>query len=404
MSAAVQGTCAPEFENVRAAFARGFAERGEVGASVAVVRDGEVVVDLWGGHADAAGTRPWQRDTLVNAYSTCKGMTALCAHLLADRGELDLDAPVARYWPEFAQAGKGEVPVRWLLSHRAGLIGPREPLTPEDVYDWEKTCAVLAATEPWWEPGTAQGYHAVSFGFLVGEVVRRIAGVSLGTFLRTEITEPLGADLYIGTPASEHGRCAELIGPDGVGSLSSAFPGVPEGTIRSLDVHPFAPLALAMRHLPTGDVNSAACRSAEIPAANGNVTARGLATVYHALAAGELVGPGTLAALRERQGGPDEPDLVLGPLAPGSLPFAWASGYMLNSGGFFGPNRAAFGHGGAGGSLAFADPENGLAYAYVMNKFGGGTTGGDNRNVALVEAVYAAPGMAGRTGAGTGTG
>ncbi|WP_053696880.1 serine hydrolase domain-containing protein [Streptomyces sp. NRRL F-5755] len=393
----VQGTCAPGFENVRAEFARNFAERGEVGAALAVTLGGETVVDLWGGYADAGGTRPWERDTLVNVYSTSKGMTSLCAHLLADRGELDLDAPVSRYWPEFAQAGKGDVPVRWLLSHRAGLIGPRERLTPEDVHDWEKTCAVLAATEPWWEPGTAQGYHAVSFGFLVGEVVRRITGVSLGTFLRTEITEPLGADLYIGTPASEHHRCAQLIGPDGDGTLSSAFPGVPDGTIRSLDAHPFAPLALAMRHLPTGDVNSAACRSAEIPAANGNATARGLAAVYRALVEGELVGPGTLASLRERQSRPGETDLVLGAFAPdASLPFAWACGYMLNTAGFFGPNQAAFGHGGAGGSLAFADLENRLAYAYVMNKFEGGTTGDDTRNLALVNAVYAAPGLAGR--------
>ncbi|MFH8346209.1 serine hydrolase domain-containing protein [Streptomyces sp. NPDC018045] len=398
MTAAVQGTCAPEFENVRAEFERNFAERGEVGAALAVTLDGESVVDLWGGHADADGARPWQRDTLVNVYSTSKGMTALCAHLLADRGELDLDAPVSRYWPQFAQAGKGDLPVRWLLSHRAGLIGPRERLTPEDVYDWEKTCAVLAATEPWWEPGTAQGYHAVSFGFLVGEVIRRVTGVPLGTFLRTEITEPLGADLYIGTPASEHGRCAQLIGPDGGGTLSGAFPGLPDGPVRSLDAHPFAPLAIAMGHLPMGDVNSAACRSAEIPAANGNATAHGLATVYRALADGELVGPGSLAALRERQSRPDEPDLVLDAAAPGSLPFAWAGGFMLNAFGYFGPNKAAFGHGGAGGSLAFADPENRLSYAYVMNKFGGSTTGGDLRNLALVEAVYASPELARRTG------
>lgn len=398
MTASVQGTCAPGFENVRTEFERNFTERGEVGAAFAVTLDGEFVVDLWGGHADAAATRPWERDTLVNVYSTSKGMTALCAHLLADRGELDLDAPVARYWPEFAQAGKADVPVRWLLSHRAGLVGPRERLTPEDVYDWEKTCAVLAATEPWWEPGSAQGYHAVSFGFLVGEVVRRVSGVSLGTFLRTEITGPLGADLYIGTPAEEHARCAQLIGPDGGGSLSGAVSGLPEGPVRSLDAHPLAAFALAMNHLPLGDVNSAACRSAEIPAGNGNATARGLAAVYRALAGGELVGPGTLAAMREPQSRPGETDLVLGGVLANDLPFTWATGYMVNSAGYFGTNPAAFGHGGAGGSLAFADPENRLSYAYTMNKFGGGTSGGDHRNLALVEAVYAAPPLAGRTG------
>ncbi|MEU2789395.1 serine hydrolase domain-containing protein [Streptomyces sp. NPDC007100] len=398
MTATVQGICAPGFEGVRGEFERNFAERGEVGAAVAVTLDGEFVVDLWGGYADAGGARPWQRDTLVNVYSTSKGMTALCAHLLADRGELDLDAPVARYWPEFAQAGKADVPVRWLLSHRAGLVGPRERLTPEDVYDWEKTCAALAATEPWWEPGSAQGYHAVSFGFLVGEVVRRITGVSLGTFLRTEITGPLGADLYIGTPAEEHARCAQLIGPDGGGTLDGAIAGLPEGPVRSLDSHPMAAFALAMNHLPLGDVNSAACRSAEIPAGNANATARGLAAVYRALAGGGLVGPGTLAAMREPQSRPGETDLVLGGIVSKDLPFAWATGYMVNSAGYFGTNPAAFGHGGAGGSLAFADPENRLSYAYTMNKFGGGTSGGDLRNLALVDAVYAAPPLAGRTG------
>ncbi len=398
MTAVVQGICAPGFGHIREEFARNFAERGEVGAALAVTVDGEFVVDLWGGHADADRSRPWERDSLVNVYSTSKGMTALCAHLLADRGELDLDAPVSRYWPEFAQEGKGDIPVRWLLSHRAGLIAPREPLTPADVYDWEKTCAVLAATEPWWQPGTAQGYHAVSFGFLVGELVRRITGTSLGTFLRTEITEPLGADLYIGTPETEHARCAQMIGPEGGGTLRALFPGMPEGPIRSLDAHPLAGMAVAMGHLPLGDVNSAPCRSAEIPAANGNATARGLATVYRALANGELVGADTLAAMRARQSGDDEIDLVLSVATPERLPFAWAAGYMLNGFGYLGPNPGTFGHGGAGGSLAFADPENRLSYAYTMNKFGGSTTGSDIRSLELVKAVYAAPGLPGKGG------
>ncbi|MGW7414561.1 serine hydrolase domain-containing protein [Streptomyces sp. NPDC054863] len=397
MTASVQGTCAPEFENIRAEFERNFTERGEVGAALAVTHNGETVVDLWGGHADDAATRPWKRDTLVNVCSTSKGMTALCAHLLADRGELDLGAPVSRYWPEFAQAGKASVPVRWLLPHRAGLLGPQEPLTIDDVYDWEKTCAALAATTPWWEPGTAQGYHAISFGFLVGEVVRRITGLSLGTFLRKEITEPLGADLYIGTPAQEHTRCADTIGPQGHGNLTSAFTSPVGGPVRSLNDHPLAPMALAMGHLPVGDVNSARCRSAEIPAGNGNATARGLATVYRTLANGELVGPASLAAMREQQSRPGEPDRVLSP-ALGNLPNSWASGFMLNTSGYFGPNHASFGHGGAGGSLAFADPENRLSYAYTMNKFGGSTTGDDPRSLKLIEALYATPALTKRKG------
>ncbi len=174
MSAEVFGACSPGLEGVREEFARNFAERGDIGAALCATVDGETVVDLWGGAADAAGARPWQRDTLVNVYSTTKGLTALCAHVLADRGQLDLDAPVAAYWPEFAAQGKADLPVRWLLSHRAGLIAPGEPLTTEEVYDWDRACAALAATRPWWEPGTAAGYHGMTFGFLVGEVVRRM--------------------------------------------------------------------------------------------------------------------------------------------------------------------------------------------------------------------------------------
>lgn len=387
MGITVQGVCAEGFEGVQAEFERNFTERGDVGASLAVSLDGEFVVDLWGGDADAGGDRPWEQDTLVNVYSTSKGLTALCAHLLAERGELDLDAPVARYWPEFARAGKAEIPVRWLLSHRAGLLGPRKRLADKETYDWELTTEALAAAEPWWEPGTQQGYHAVSFGFLVGEVVRRITGVSLGTFLRTEITEPLGADLFIGTPESEQARCADMLGLDGPGL---GVPGVPKHALGSLDEHPLAAFAVAMNYLPIGDVNSAECRSAEIPAANAQANARGLAAVYRALANGELVGPGTLATMREQQSGYGETDHVLGALVSGGLPFSWGTGYMLNTAGNFGPNPGTFGHGGAGGSLAFADPENRVSYAYAMNKFGGSTTGGDVRNLRLVEAVYAA--------------
>lgn len=386
MGITVQGVCAEGFEGVQAEFERNFTERGDVGASLAVSLDGEFVVDLWGGDADDGGDRPWERDTLVNVYSTSKGLTALCAHLLADRGELDLDAPVARYWPQFAQAGKGEIPVRWLLSHRAGLLGPRKRLADKETYDWELTTGALAAAEPWWEPGTQQGYHAVSFGFLVGEVVRRITGVSLGTFLRTEITGPLGADLFIGTPESEQARCADMLGLGGPGL---GVPGLPKHALGSLDEHPLAAFAVAMNYLPIGDVNSAEYRSAEIPAVNAQANARGLATVYRALANGELVGPGTLAAMREQQSRDGEPDHVLGAMVPDGLPFSWGTGYMLNTSGNFGPAPGTFGHGGAGGSLAFADPENRVSYAYAMNKFGGSTTGGDVRNLRLVDAVYA---------------
>jgi CubicO group peptidase (beta-lactamase class C family) len=385
----VNGHCAAGFEGVRDAFARNFAEHGEVGAAVSVTVGGEPVVDLWGGHADRARTRPWQRDTLVNVYSTSKGMTALCAHLLADRGELDMDAPVARYWPEFAQAGKQDIPVRWLLSHRAGLLAPGRPLPVSDVQDWERVCAALAASTPWWEPGTAQGYHAVSFGFLVGEIVRRITGLSLGTFLRREITGPLGAGVFIGTPAEEHGRCAEMVGQLNEARLAERFPDAPRRPYRDLAEHPLVAVMLALTYLPTGDVNSAAYRSAEIPAGNAHASAHGLAAVYAALAGGTLVKPATLEAMRRSQSGPDEPDLVIGALAPDGARLHWGLGYMLNHYGHAGPNPRAFGHGGAGGSYAFADPENRLSYAYTMNKFGAGTSGEDPRSKLLVDAVYA---------------
>ncbi|MEU6763004.1 serine hydrolase domain-containing protein [Streptomyces sp. NPDC046853] len=392
MTPRIHGTCAPGFEGVREEFERNFAKRGDLGASVAATVDGEFVVDLWGGDADKRGTRAWQPDSLVNVYSTTKGMTALCAHLLVDRGELDLDAPVARYWPEFAREGKADIPVRWLLSHRSGVIAPSEPMTSDDLYDWEKVCGALAATAPWWKPGTAQGYHAVSYGYLVGEVVRRITGVSLGTFLRGEVTEPLDADVFVGTPQSEHGRCADLAAPlasDGPRSaLGSAPPPAPP--VGSIDEHPMAVVTLALQYLPVGNVNSAAYRSAEIPAANGHASARGLAKVYAALGGGELLSPAALERLRTRQGEPDEPDLVLAAGTEWGEKWDWGLGYMLNRYGQAGPNPRAFGHGGAGGSYAFADPENRVSYAYVMNRMGGGTSGEDLRSVHLVGALYRA--------------
>lgn len=217
----VHGHCDPRFAAVRAAFEENFRDRGELGAAVSVTVDGVTVADLWGGWADPARTRAWERDTLVNVWSTSKGPTALCAHVLADRGLLDLDAPVAAYWPEFAAAGK-EVLVRHLLSHRAGLAGLREPHSLEQLYDWELTTARLAATEPWWEPGTRSGYHALTFGFLVGEVVRRVSGLLPGAFLEREVTGPLGVDFTIGLAEKEAGRAAELVHPPAAPSSEQA--------------------------------------------------------------------------------------------------------------------------------------------------------------------------------------
>jgi CubicO group peptidase (beta-lactamase class C family) len=209
----LQGACDPRFAAVREAFAENFAKRGDVGAAVCVYVEGKPVVDLWGGFADAARTRPWERDTIVSVASTTKGMTTLCTHMLVERGLLDLDAPVTRYWPEFAQAGKDTIPVRWLLSHRAGLPAIRRDMSPQSLYEWSAMTAALAETEPWWQPGTQHGYHAMTFGFLIGEVLRRITGKSVGQLLRAEVTGALGADFFIGVPEAEDARAAEVL-PD----------------------------------------------------------------------------------------------------------------------------------------------------------------------------------------------
>jgi CubicO group peptidase (beta-lactamase class C family) len=208
----IHGTCARRFEAVREVFAKGFESGAELGASVCFVRDGEIVVDLWGGHQDPARTREWQPDTLVNTYSTTKGMTALCAHMLADRGQLDLDAPVARYWPEFAAKDKERIPVRWLLSHQAGLAAPRRRISVGQLLAWHPFVEALAEQEPWWEPGTRHGYHALTFGHLVGELVRRIAGQSLGRFFRDHVTAPLDADYHIGFGPELDARTSDLYG------------------------------------------------------------------------------------------------------------------------------------------------------------------------------------------------
>ena len=209
--AEVHGEFDPRFAAVADALAGNLDSGTDVGASVAVVLDGAFVVDIWGGSKQPDGSEPWERDTIVNVFSTTKTMTALCALILADRGELDFDAPVARYWPEFAAAGKERIEVRHLLGHTAGLSGWDEPLTPEDLADWERCTSLLAAQAPWWEPGTRSGYHAVTQGYLVGELVRRITGVSLGQFFRETVAEPLGADFHIGLPEEADPRVVPLI-------------------------------------------------------------------------------------------------------------------------------------------------------------------------------------------------
>ncbi|WNI32980.1 serine hydrolase domain-containing protein [Streptomyces sp. ITFR-6] len=378
----VHGHCDERFLAVRGAFEANFRERGELGAAVTVLVDGQPVADLWGGWADGARTRPWERDTLVNVWSTGKGPTALCAHILADRRLLDLDAPVAAYWPEFAAAGKEGVLVTHLLSHRAGLAGLREPHTLAELYDWELTCARLAATEPWWEPGTRSGYHALTHGFLVGEVVRRVSGLLPGEFLRREMTGPLGIDFTIGLPAADAGRAAELVAPKADRARQAAVFARME------------PVAVAsLPNPPTGAAaaNTPGWRAAEIPAANGHGTARAVAALYGILAGGaaadgrRVLSEKAAERVRESQGGCR--DLVLGAGLDHETEIAlgpWLSGPNRS----YGPNPRALGHDGAGGSCGLADPEAGIALGYVMNRMGP-LIADDPRKKALIEAVYA---------------
>jgi CubicO group peptidase (beta-lactamase class C family) len=206
----VKGTCDERFNTVKDLFQRSFDSGVEIGAAVSFMLDGQPVVDLWGGHYDLPRTREWERDTLVNVYSTTKGMAAICAHQLIEQGLLDIEAPVARYWPEFATAGKGNISLRWLLSHKAGLCGISTPLPNDALYDWNVMCAALAAHEPWWTPGEAHGYHPFTYGFLVGEVVRRVTGESLGSYFRKHVAQPLGADFHIGLAAEHDSHTSDI--------------------------------------------------------------------------------------------------------------------------------------------------------------------------------------------------
>jgi len=386
----IDGTCSDRFESVRAAFEDNFARHAEVGAAVAVWVDGDLVVNLWGGHADARRRRRWRENTLASVYSGTKGLTSTAVHLLADRQEIDLYAPVAQYWPEFGQAGKGDITIASVLGHRSGVIGPRDRMHWSDTADWDLVCERLAASEPWWPPGVAQGYHMVSFGFILGEVVRRATGRTIGQYLRTEIAEPMGIDVHIGLPESEHRRCADMINKPHIRDVLAAggAPGYPN----SLDEHPMAALSVAMGFVPDDELGCndiGRWRGAEFPGTNGHVSALGLATFYNGLAQGKLLSAGPLESVRVSQGGFD-PDVVLGPRV---ADHGWGLGYMLNQRGVAGPNRRTFGHGGSGGSYGFVDLENRIGYAYVMNYFDATKCNADPRSTALSDEVYRALGL-----------
>jgi CubicO group peptidase (beta-lactamase class C family) len=353
------GACSARFDPLRELFVSKLVSGEDLGASLAVDIDGEMVLDLWGGWADEARTVPWSENTIARVFSTTKTMTSLAALVLVDRGELDLDANVAAYWPEFAARGKGAIKVRQLLSHTSGVAGWDPPVTVEDLYDWEKSTAMLAAQAPWWEPGTASGYHGMTYGHLIGEVIRRITNQRLGQFFAAEIAGPLGADFHIGLPPSEFHRVADLL------------PWPPQPTFAAgLD-----PKSPAFRMF-TGPVMppdlkwsaTEAWRRADIGANNGHGNARSLARIQSAVARGgevdgvRLLSPKTIDRIFEVQS--DGIDLVLGYRLKIGVGYGLPWPEVLP---FVPEGRVCFGSG-AGGSLVIADADRRMTFAYVMNK------------------------------------
>jgi CubicO group peptidase (beta-lactamase class C family) len=397
----VHGQCDPRFAEVRDEFERNFAERGEVGAAVCIHAGGRTVVDLWGGTADRTSGRPWDPDTLVLVWSCTKGAVAACAHRLLERGLLDPDAPVARWWPEFAQAEKGRVSLRTLLDHRAGLPAVREPLRPGGLYDWDYMTSRLAAEAPFWPPGTAQGYHSGTFGHLVGEVVSRAAGLPFREVYEQELRRPLGIDFFIGLPPELEGRVAPIIRAD----LPPGEPLWPFLLRAKSD--PAGVQALALnntgRWLKPREHDLPEAHQAVLPSGGGLASARGVAGLYAGLIGvgptGQRLLPRAAEELAAARPGQVEDAVLLVGLRV-ALGF-WKSSDNRTAppgardGMILGP--AAFGHPGMGGSLGFADPAAGIAFGYVMNKQGRGVALND-RGQALVDATYRALGCRSNAG------
>jgi CubicO group peptidase (beta-lactamase class C family) len=375
----IGGDCDPRFEPVRAAFRRNFQQLGELGAALTIYIDGHKVVDLWGGWADAARTLPWHENTLVNVFSVGKAISTLAVLDCVARGLLDLDAPIARYWPRFARADKGAITLRQVLSHRAGLPAIRTPLPPGAALDWPRMIAALEEQDPWWTPGVTHGYHVNMFGYLVGETVRAATGSSLGTLLRERILEPLDADAHLGLPESEHARVAEFAYPTNIVAPVEVASLTDEQLMR---YHAYAnPAELS----GAGVINSRGWRLAELASTNMHASARGVGRVYAALAAGgvwddrRIVDERLLReAVSEHSNGLD---YVL------ERPSRFALGFQLTQPERrLGPNDDAFGHYGAGGSLGFCDPEAGVGFGYVMRTLG--PRWQNPRNRALVDSLY----------------
>ncbi|MHA1727522.1 MAG: serine hydrolase domain-containing protein [Promethearchaeota archaeon] len=374
----IHGLCEDKFQAVKTAFAKNFRVDGDVGASFSATIDGKFVVDIWGGYADKERTRPWEKDTIVNVYSTTKAMTIISALMLVDRGQLDLDAPVAKYWPEFAQNGKEDLPVRYIFSHTSGLAGWEEKIAPEVLFDWDKAVSLLAAQKPWWEPGTKSGYHAITHGYLLGELVRRITNKSLGTFFKEEIADPLNADFHIGFGEELDHRVADLI------PYKRLQPGDPG----FVEVDPNSVLAkMGNPILETEITKTRAWRAAEIPAAGGHGNARSVARIASAIACGGEVDGVRLLSMKTIEKAMEEqsygPDLVM------IIPIRFGLGFGLPSKEMPFPSSRTLYWGGAGGSVIVMDLDKKLSYSFVMNKMKMTTTG-DLRSARLMRALYAA--------------
>jgi CubicO group peptidase (beta-lactamase class C family) len=379
----VEGSYDDRFAPVVDAFVANFEHRNEVGASLCVTHEGATVVDVWAGIADPATGRPWERDTVSIVHSCTKGATALCAHVLASQGLLDVEAPVAEYWPEFAQHGKERATVRMMLDHSVGVPVFRGAVEPGELYDWDRVIARLEAEEPFWEPGTRNGYHMINFGWTVGELVRRVSGRSLGTYFREAIAEPLGLDFWIGLPEEIEPRVAPL-------TSYVRTKGEPLGAFAlTLLNDPTSIPALAMGNVMSAAFNSRAYHAAEIGGGGGITNARGLAGMYTplALGGGALVDHDTLERMRRISVATND-DATL------RIATRFALGFMVSM-----DNRNktekdsvvlgehAFGHVGAGGSIGFADPSRGLALGYSMNRMGPGILLNE-RGQSLVDATY----------------
>ncbi len=378
MDIPVSGHCDPRFRGVQEEFTRNFRERGEVGAAVCIVVDGATVVDLVGGWADPGSRRPWRHDTLVDYYSVGKAFVALLALQLVDAGRIALDDPIARVWPEFAVAGKDGATLRHALCHRAGVPAIREPLTNVDLWDWDTMAGALAATAPWWEPGTRHAYHTNTYGHLVGEVVRRVSDETCGRQLAA-LVGPLEADVHIGVPVAAQHRCAEVLfesfGPPTASDQLFEDPALDEDARMEMLSY-FNPPGYSS----IGIANTAAWRGAEIPSTNGHGSARGVARLYAALLEpGHLLSPGLLADATSPQSEGYCPilheDVTFGLGFKPTVPRRP-----------FGPNPGSFGHFGTGGAVGFADPVGGVAFGYVMNHVI--PRWQSTRNRSLIDALY----------------